>query len=80
MNSFCSSCGMPLAGENGKDYRGDFCLYCSDESGMLYPREIVQKSIADWLKEISDGNNSADFLKRAEYYMKAMPAWAEDQL
>jgi hypothetical protein len=78
MNGFCSSCGMQLKGENWKDYRGEFCLYCSDESGNLYPLELVRGSIADWLKEISDENSSADFMKRAEYYMKAMPAWADN--
>jgi hypothetical protein len=79
MNGFCSSCGMPLKGENGKDFRGDFCLYCSDESGALYPAETVQRSIADWLREISCGEGSADFMERAKYYMKSMPAWANEK-
>ena len=78
MNNYCNSCGMPLAGEDGKDFRGNFCIYCSDESGKLYPRDIVQKGIAEWLKQISGENSSVNYMKRAEYYMKAMPAWAEE--
>jgi hypothetical protein len=77
MNKFCNSCGMPLSGEQGKYIRGPFCIYCSDENGKLYPREIVQKGIAEWLKQISPENASADYMKRAGYYMKAMPAWAD---
>lgn len=77
MNNFCNSCGMPLSGEDGTDFRGNFCLYCSDENGKLYSRELVQKGIAEWLKQISPENSKADFMKRAESYMQAMPAWAE---
>ncbi|MBN2042111.1 MAG: hypothetical protein JW864_18900 [Spirochaetes bacterium] len=77
MNNYCSSCGMALAGEEGKDFRGNFCIYCSDENGKLYPKELVQKGIAEWLRSISPESGSADFMKRAEYYMKAMPSWAD---
>jgi hypothetical protein len=67
---------MPLTGIDGKDYRGEHCLYCSDEGGNLYPAEVVQKGIAQWLRTISPEDDSADFMKRATYYMMAMPAWA----
>lgn len=77
MNNYCNSCGMLLTGEDGKDFRGNLCLYCSDEDGKLYPRELVQKGIAEWLKQISSTGSSEDFMKKAEYYMKAMPAWAD---
>ena len=77
MEKYCNSCGMPLSGEDGKDYRGDLCNYCSDEGGNLYPRELVQKGIAEWLKQWSPESASADFMERADHYLKAMPAWAE---
>ena len=77
MNNFCFSCGMPLQGEEGKEYRGNYCKYCSDENGNLYPKEMVQKGISEWLKQWSPEDVSADYMKRAEYYLKAMPAWAE---
>ncbi len=76
MNRYCISCGMPLTGLDGKNYRGKYCLYCSDEAGNLYPAEVVRKVIAQWLVTISPEEYSADFMKRAEHYMMAMPAWA----
>jgi hypothetical protein len=77
MEKYCNSCGMPISGQDGRDFRGSFCNYCSDENGNVYPRELVQKGIADWLKQMTPDNISTDFMKRAEYYLKAMPAWAE---
>ena len=77
MNKSCHSCGIPLAGEDGKDYRTNYCLYCTDENGNLYPKEIVQKGLAKWLQKWAPETGSVDFMKRAESYMKAMPAWAE---
>ncbi len=79
MNKYCISCGMPLSGENGKDYRDNYCIYCSDENGRLYPRELVRKGIAEWLKQLTPDDVSADYAKRAEYYMKAMPVWANGE-
>jgi len=78
MNNFCNSCGMPLAGENGKDYRGNYCIYCTDENGKLLPRELIQRGVAEWLKQIADGKDG-DYNKKAGYYMKAMPAWSEEE-
>ena len=78
MQKNCHSCGMPLMGEDGKDFRGNFCQYCTDESGNLYPKEVVQKGIADWLKQMTPDDNAADFMKRAESYLGSMPAWAKE--
>jgi len=77
MKNFCYSCGIPLTGEGEQQIRGNYCQYCADETGNLYPRELVQKGIADWLQQFTPQDQSADFMKRADYYMKAMPAWAE---
>ena len=77
MNKFCLSCGMPLTGKEGEDYRDNFCKFCSDEKGDLLPRELVQKGIAEWLKMLTPDNSSSDYMKRAEFYINAMPAWTE---
>ncbi|MCP4134577.1 MAG: hypothetical protein GY754_26625 [bacterium] len=74
MSNSCHSCGMPLMGEQAN---GNYCQYCSDEKGNLLPREQVRQGIAEWLSGWAPGNSSADFSKRADHYMKAMPAWAE---
>ncbi len=76
MQTFCYSCGMPIPKE--QQARGNYCQYCSDEAGNLYPRELVQKGIADWLKSFAPANGAPDFMGRAAQYMKAMPAWAEE--
>lgn len=69
---------MPLSGEGGKEASGNYCQYCSDERGSLKQREVVQKGIADWLKQWAPEGSNADFMKRADHYMKAMPAWAKE--
>ncbi len=76
MSNACYSCGMPLLEEHT---HGNYCQYCVDPRGKVYSREVVQKGIAAWLagwapEGTGDEN---EFLKRADSYMKAMPAWAE---
>ena len=70
----CHSCGMAL---NQDCACGNYCQYCIDEKGNLLPRETIKAGIADWLKSFSPHNDKTDFEKRAEHYMKAMPAWAD---
>ncbi len=77
MNEHCQSCGMPISGEDGKDFRGSFCLYCTDESGSLYPRDVVQQGVAEWLKSFGPDDPSIDYVARAGHYLDAMPAWAQ---
>ncbi len=69
---FCQSCGMPLP-ENDQ---ADYCRYCTDENGKLKPREAVREGIAAWLEQFTP-DRKADFRKRADSYLNAMPAWAE---
>lgn len=72
---FCHSCSMPLTGSDGTTVAGNYCQYCSDESGNLKTREEVKQGIAEWLGSWSPGVDSAECLRRAEHYMQAMPAW-----
>lgn len=67
--TFCHSCGMPTEGEQ-------YCRYCRDESGNLKPREAVREGISQWLASWAP-DKTADFGKRADAYLAAMPAWAE---
>ena len=75
---FCQSCGMPLDGKMGEEIVENYCHYCADETGKLKPREAVQAGIMEWLKMFAPENSNPNFQKRADSYMKAMPAWAED--
>ncbi len=77
MNKSCFSCGMPLAGEEVQKARGNYCQYCSDEQGNLLPKEQVKQGLVQWLQGWAPEGSKADFQKRAEYYMLAMPAWAQ---
>lgn len=78
MDKFCNSCGIPLDGKIAKEAAENLCNYCVNEKGDLKPRQEIQSGVAEWLKTISPENKQADFLKRADHYLKAMPAWAED--
>lgn len=73
MNKHCHSCGMPVT----EEVKGDYCLYCTDKGGNLHPREAVQQGIAQWLETFSPKENNPDFMERAGFYMRAMPAWAD---
>jgi len=75
---FCHSCGIILDGNIAKEVAPDLCGYCADEKGNLKPKEEVQKGVAEWLKSFAPKDVNADFMKRAENYMNAMPAWANE--
>ncbi|MCW8848428.1 MAG: zinc ribbon domain-containing protein [Melioribacteraceae bacterium] len=75
---FCHSCGMPLDGKMGEEIVENYCHYCADENGVLKPREAVQAGIVEWLKMFAPEGSNPNFEKRADNYLKAMPAWAED--
>lgn len=73
MQKFCQSCGAPITEETANP----FCQYCMDENGQLKSRETVRDGIAAWLEMFTPNDGSVDFQKRADFYLKAMPAWAE---
>lgn len=75
---FCQSCGIILDGNIAKEAAPGLCGYCVDEKGKLKQKEIVQAGIAEWLKSYAPVKDGVDFMKRAENYMNAMPAWAKD--
>jgi hypothetical protein len=73
---FCHSCVIPLtpdmAGPSDK-----FCKNCTKPDGTLQPREHVKSGISQFFLMVEPGISQATADKRAEFYMKAMPAWAE---
>lgn len=77
---FCQSCGIPLNGQAGKESGlADYCECCVDSAtNKLKPREEIQKGIAEWLKMFAPKEGNPDLMKRADHYMKSMPAWAEE--
>ncbi len=75
---FCHSCGIVLDGNIAKEAAPNFCGYCVDETGKLKAKDIVQVGVAEWLKSFSPKESNPDFMKRAENYLNAMPAWAKE--
>lgn len=77
---FCHSCGMPLNGPAGKESSlANYCEYCVDPAtNKLKSREEAQKGIAEWLKMFTPTEGNPDLMKRADHYLKSMPAWAEE--
>ena len=75
MQEHCHSCTAPLAG----DYKGPsdkYCKYCTDEAGNLKPREEILSGLSEWFQGWQ--RVSPDLArKRAELFMQAMPAWAD---
>ncbi len=75
----CESCSAPLL----SDFKGPsdrYCVYCTDEKGNLKPPQEVQKGIAKWVKSWQEGISDEQAITRAGYFMKAMPAWAEESV
>jgi hypothetical protein len=76
VSEFCHACSAPLSGDF-KGPSGKYCKYCTDESGNLKPRAEILAGLTQWIQGWQAV--SPDIArKRAEYFMKAMPAWADD--
>jgi len=69
---------MPLGSPEARGPSEIYCRYCSDETGNLKSREEIKRGIAMWLKSWQEGITEEQALERAEHFMRAMPAWAED--
>lgn len=78
MAGYCNSCSMPLDTPGAKGPSSTYCKYCTDESGTLKSRDEIRRGIAGWLKGWQDGIDDNTALRRADSYMRALPAWADD--
>ena len=78
MDKFCHSCAAPLSGEF-KGLAENYCKYCSDEHGSLKSREEVRRGVAEWFKGWQPDLDDEKALARADAYLDAMPAWAEQK-
>lgn len=74
---FCHACTMPLDEKTENAKSKNFCMHCADANGKVLPREQVQKGVAGWMTEWQ-GIDFATAMKRADHFLKAMPAFAED--
>jgi LSD1 subclass zinc finger protein len=74
--TFCHACTAPLQNPEFRGASDIYCKYCSDEKGNLKPYEEVKAGIVQWIKDWQ-GVSDDVAAERAEYFMKAMPAWAD---
>jgi hypothetical protein len=74
---YCRSCLVDLHDTRYRGVSDRYCRYCADSQGKLKPRAEVHRLLARWLMEIQGGIDLAEAGRRAEIYMRAMPAWIE---
>jgi hypothetical protein len=77
LDKFCHSCAVSLDRSEFKGPAENYCRYCANEAGNLKPKADVQKGIAHWFKTWQPGINDEIAMRRAEIYMRSMPAWAD---
>lgn len=78
MEKMCYSCSAPLENLEFKGPSEKYCKYCTDENGNLKSREEIQNGVAGWLKTWQPNLDEETAQVRAAHFMKAMPAWAEN--
>ncbi len=79
MMQHCHACGAPLVEDDLKGPSKIYCRGCCDARGRLRPHADIQSGIAQWFQSWQPGVNEATALKRAELYMRSMPAWADKE-
>lgn len=72
---FCHSCLAPLDDEHNAGVSDIYCCYCSDEKGNLLPREEVLLVMTEWFMYWQKGLIESEARRRADLYMRSMPAW-----
>ncbi|MCD4707294.1 MAG: hypothetical protein K8S62_06115 [Candidatus Sabulitectum sp.] len=75
--NFCHSCLAPLDDEHNTGVSDIYCCYCSDENGILLPREKVLIIMTEWFMHWQTNLTESEACRRADLYMCSMPAWAQ---
>ena len=77
MGTFCESCTFPLD-DDSRSANPAYCRMCTNDEGVLHPRDMVKGGIARWLMSWQEGISTEVADRRAEHFMNAMPAWSAD--
>ncbi len=64
----CESCGMPIES-------GQYCQYCTDESGKLQEFDERLSRMTQWMVAHRQAATRAEAEQRALTHMASMPAW-----
>ncbi len=78
MADHCHSCSIPLSAVGAQGPSDVYCQHCTDAQGNLRPRAEVEQGLASWIAEWQ-GVCPETAHKRAKQFMRAMPAWAEEE-
>ena len=74
---YCQSCVIPLTPETS-GVSSEYCNNCTDLTGNLKSKEMIKEGLAQFLMMVDPCISHSVAEKRAEHYMNAMPAWAEE--
>lgn len=75
---FCRSCMAALEQEGESIGSHRYCRWCSDGEGNLLPRDEVLGIMTEWFRSWQPGLSSREAERRADLYMRSMPAWADE--
>ena len=78
MKKWCYSCTAPLDMPEFKGIAENLCKFCTDEAGVLKSRNDIQIGIAEWFQSWQPDIDDAKAMKRADSFMKALPAWDQE--
>ena len=72
---FCLSCMSSLSDPENRGKAKNYCRWCSDKEGRLLPRDEALDVMTDWFQSWQAGLSREEARRRADLYMRAMPAW-----
>jgi hypothetical protein len=72
---YCTSCLADLSVDENVGNSDQYCRHCSDENGRLRSRDEVLETIAEWFLQWQDDLTPEEARRRADLYMRSMPAW-----
>lgn len=76
---FCHSCMVPLDAPALWGPVAHLCRNCTDAAGKLKARSVVRKDIAEWLRSWQPAVDEAESIRRADLFMRSLPAWAVEE-
>jgi hypothetical protein len=74
----CQSCSVTLDEHHVLETTDRYCRFCSEPDGRLKPRAEVRRLIAGWFARWQRGVLPEEAQRRAEFFMRSMPAWTRN--
>jgi len=74
----CRSCAAILSDGIHGGASNRYCRFCSDAAGQLRSRGDVEEVLARWIQGSRQELSIEEAHRRADRYMRSMPAWSEN--